>query len=147
MFRLAELYYEKINDDYLKEVEDYDKKIKLFEEKKLAQEPIMPEKHFEKSIALYQRILKDFPDYRFSDIVYYLLGYCLGEQDKGVESKEAFLALVNKFPKSRFQPESWARIGEFYFDNNELDNAIAAYLKVLDFPDSVFYDKALYKLG
>ena len=48
---------------------------------------------------------------------------------------------------SRFLPEAWTRIGEYHFDNSELEMAIAAYSRVLDFKDSPYYDKALYKLA
>ena len=49
---------------------------------------------------------------------------------------------------SKFLPESWTRIGEFHFDApNELRLAIAAFKKVLDFKDSPYYDRALYKLA
>jgi hypothetical protein len=44
----------------------------------------------------------------------------------------------------------WTRIGEIYFDKNEknsLELAIAAYQKVLQFKDSPYYDKALYKVA
>ncbi len=48
---------------------------------------------------------------------------------------------------SRFLPEAWTRIGEYHFDNSELELAIAAYSRVLQFKDSPYYDKALYKLA
>ena len=48
---------------------------------------------------------------------------------------------------SRFLPEAWTRVGEYHFDNSELELAIAAYTRVLDFKDSPYFDKALYKLA
>jgi cellulose synthase operon protein C len=49
---------------------------------------------------------------------------------------------------SKFLPEAWTRVGEFHFDNpNELRSAIAAFHKVLQFKDSPYYDRALYKLA
>ena len=48
---------------------------------------------------------------------------------------------------SRFLPEAWTRVGEYHFDNNELDFAIAAYARVIQFKDSPYFDKALYKLA
>ena len=44
-------------------------------------------------------------------------------------------------------PEAWTRIGEYHFDNSELELAIAAYTRVLEFKDSPYFDKALYKLA
>src|SRR5207344_1742461 len=124
-----------------------------------------------------KRLLTEFPNYRFLDAAYYLLGFCLGEMGQEAQARQALLALVcvNKFkpmdppdlPKvgdkatddpyldctpvrkdSKFIPESWTRIGEFHFDSpNELRLAIAAFKRVLAFKDSPYYDRALYKLA
>jgi hypothetical protein len=48
---------------------------------------------------------------------------------------------------SKFLPEAWTRIGEMHFDSAELPQAISAYSRVLEFKDSSYYDKALYKLA
>ena len=77
----------------------------------------------------------------------YLKGYCLSEMGQIKTSIDAFKVLVKRFPKSRFVPETWTRLGEYYFDENQLGLAIKAYAKVLEFKDSPFFDKALYKLA
>jgi tetratricopeptide (TPR) repeat protein len=167
MFRLAELYFEKSNDEYLTAT--------TMAQASGAQ--ITPD--YGKTIALYRELIGRFPDYRLIDGAYYLLGWCLGEMNKEGESLQAMRALVcnNKFKPldaptppqpskgkgikvenpyhecvpvkadSRFLPEAWTRIGEYHFDNSELELAIAAYSRVLDFTDSPYYDKALYKLA
>src|SRR5262249_43151126 len=48
---------------------------------------------------------------------------------------------------SRFLPEAWTPVGETHFDGTELELYIAAYTRVLDFKDSAYFDKALYKLA
>lgn len=48
---------------------------------------------------------------------------------------------------SKFLPEAWTRVGEMHFDAAELALAISAYGRVLQFKDSAYYDKALYKLA
>lgn len=48
---------------------------------------------------------------------------------------------------SKFLPEGWTRVGEMHFDGGELALAISAYGRVLEFKDSAYYDKALYKLA
>jgi len=135
-----------------------------------------PKVDYTPTITLYKRLLTEFPNYRFLDAAYYLLGFCLGEMGEDQQAKQALLALVcaNKYkpldtpapaPKnggtedvydgcvpvrkdSKFLPESWTRIGEFHFDSaSELKLAIAAFKKVLTFKDSPYYDRALYKLA
>jgi tetratricopeptide (TPR) repeat protein len=48
---------------------------------------------------------------------------------------------------SKFLPEAWTRVGEMHFDTGELPMAISAYSRVIEFKDSAYYDKALYKLA
>jgi TolA-binding protein len=180
LFRLAELHFEKSNDEYLAATEDYEKRLRA------GQQAAQPQQNYSQTIALYRRLLIEFPQYRLIDGAYYLLGYCLGEQGQDQEARQAYLALVCRnrhspplqavaeakpaprtprdrarlsafedpyrgcvpvVPKSKFLAEAWTRIGEFHFDYNELDLAIAAYLRVLDDKDSPYFDKALYKLA
>ena len=49
--------------------------------------------------------------------------------------------------ESKFLPEAWTRVGEMHFDAAELAYAISAYGRVLQFKDSPYYDKAIYKLA
>jgi tetratricopeptide (TPR) repeat protein len=172
MFRLAELYYEKSAEDYLDADEAYKKAV----EGPNPPDTAPPKVDYTPTITLYKRLLTDFPNYRFLDAAYYLLGFCLGEMGEDQAAKQALLALVcaNKFKPldpppppptnggredvydgctpvrkdSKFLPEAWTRIGEFHFDSpQELKYAIAAFKKVLGFKDSPYYDRALYKLA
>ncbi len=137
MFRLAELYFERSNDDYFVAMRAFEKDDRLPQ----------PRQSYPASIKLYEQLIAEFTDYRLLDGAYYLLGYCLGEQGEEERGTEIFLQLVERFPKSRFVVETWTRLGEYYFDGNKLEQAIAAYQHVLDYKDSAFFDKALYKLG
>ncbi len=171
MFRLAELYYEKSAEEFLDADEAYKKAIDS------PNPPTTPPPRvdYTPTIALYKRLLTEFPNYRLLDAAYYLLGFCLGEMGQEPQARQAMLALVcsNKFkpmdppdlPKtdkpdddpyldckavkdSKFIPEAWTRIGEFHFDSpNELRLAIAAFKRVLEYKDSPYYDRALYKLA
>jgi tetratricopeptide (TPR) repeat protein len=172
MFRLAELYYEKSAEEYLDADEAYKKAI----EGPNAPDTPPPKVDYTPTITLYKRLLTEFPNYRFLDAAYYLLGFCLGEMGEDQQAKQALLALVcaNKYKPldpppappanggredvydgctpvrkdSKFLPEAWTRVGEFHFDSaQELKYAIAAFKKVLTFKDSPYYDRALYKLA
>jgi tetratricopeptide (TPR) repeat protein len=173
MFRLAELYYEKSAEDYLDADEAYKKAI---DQPNAPADLAPPKVDYSPTIALYRRLLTEFPNYRFLDAAYYLLGFCLGEMGEDQQAKQTLLALVcaNKFKPldapapppenggkedvydgcvpvrkdSKFLPEAWTRVGEFHFDSaQELKYAIAAFKKVLTFKDSPYYDRAMYKLA
>ncbi|MBV69853.1 MAG: hypothetical protein CMH52_00765 [Myxococcales bacterium] len=147
LFRLAELYFEKANDDFLALNEAYEEQAAAFEDGKSKVEPDPPTKSYQKTVALFSKLISSWPQYRNIDGALYLKGYCLSEMGKDTEAKDAFQLLVNRFPKSKFTPEAWTRLGEFYFDSNRLKDAIAAYRKVLAFEGHHLYDEALYKLA
>ncbi len=147
LYRLAELYFEKSNDDHLLAEEAFDRQMELYNLGRIPEQPETPERNYDKSVGLFQRLLTDFPDYRYVDGAYYLLGFCLNSMGKEEEAKRAFEDLIRVAPESRFVAEAWVRIGEYYFDYNQLPAAISAYANALNYPDNPFYDKALYKLA
>lgn len=147
MFRLAELHFEKSNDTYLLALEQFDKDIAAFDAGKLQDEPQEPKQDYTRTIELFARLIDNWPDYRNVDGAHYLKGYCQFEMGENEAALKEFELLVQRFPKSRFVPETWTRIGEYWFDKNAFPKAIEAYSKVLPFTDSAYYDKALYKLG
>ncbi len=152
-FRLAELYYEKSEDDYNLAMDAFQSKLRDFQSGAGREEPVQPSYDFGPSIRLYQRMVALWPHYRFADAVYYLLGYCDEQQGDQNGADTAFATLISDFPKSRFVPEAWLRQGEYYFDavsgdpTAALKKAAVAYQHVLEFPDQPLYDKAIYKLG
>lgn len=147
MFRLSELLFERSYDEYLQARNAYDEAMASWNPDSGAPEPMEPFVAYEPTIAMMQRLITEFPGYRLIDGAYYLLGYCLGEQGEEDRAVEVFEELVIRYPESRFGSEVWTRIGEYYFNNNELNKALTAYTQVLNDEDSVFYDKAMYKLA
>ncbi|NMB76078.1 MAG: tetratricopeptide repeat protein [Myxococcales bacterium] len=148
LWRLAELHYEKSEMEYNQLQDAFQQQLADFQAGRLKVEPTEPAPHYERSIALLQRLVHEFPDYPLNDGALYLLGYCLKEQGEEAEAQASWMALLQRFPKSKLLPETWTRLGESYFwDPDKLDKAIDAYLRVLDYPDSPMYDKALYKLA
>ena len=147
LFRLAELYFGRANDEYLRALESYDTRIEAFTSGKTKEQPAEPLQDYGKTIELFQTLIADFPRYRLIDGAYYLLGYTLTEMGEDERGRDAFQTLVRRAPQSQFTPEAWMRIGEYHFDFNELAPAIKAYTQVLAFTESPYYDRALYKLA
>jgi cellulose synthase operon protein C len=149
MFRLAELYYEKANDDFALAIAVHREVAK----KALAEgrdPPPEPMKSYAPSIALYQRLITGFPDYRFTHGIYYLLAYCLGEMGQGEEAQAAYATLIERFPESSFVPEAWVRLGDWHFDEvkpDSLARAAEAFSKMYRYPEHPLYARAIYKLG
>lgn len=147
MFRLAELYFEKANDDYLLADESYQEQMALFEEGKVPAAPADPVRDYAPTMRTFRSLIRDWPDYRLLDGAYYLLAYCELQMGNEQEARSLFAELIVKRPESEFVPEAWIRIGEFHFDYNELELAKQAYIEAMKFPNSKFYDKALYKIA
>lgn len=151
MFRLAELYYERSSDDHAVAMREYEETLKKLDPEKNPTPPAEPKIDFSKSIALYQRLLNDFPSYKLNDASWYLLGYCQEKQEDFIAGLASYQQLIARYPKSRFTTEAWVRIGEYYFDAYDVPNALAlaieAYEHAVADVKHPLYDKALYKLG
>ncbi|MFW5966378.1 MAG: tetratricopeptide repeat protein [Persicimonas sp.] len=151
LFRLAELHFEKANDEYMRADEAYQDKLERYEAGKRADAPEVPERDYSKTISLFERLIEDWPDYEQADGAYYLLAYSKIEMGDDKEGTQLLADLVEEYPDSRFVPEAWVRIGEYWFDRADgregLEKAKTAYQEAIEYPESRFYDKALYKLA
>ncbi len=166
--RLAEYYIEDAERAYEKEVDEYDKKLNeyerqlaLFDQGKIEKEPTPPEfpkVDYSKAIALYDRLLEEFPTSKYADDALYSKGWLLERMGKGEESRKVYREVVEKYPESPFAPEAYMRLAEYYFSPREdkteeeqivieLQKAIQLYKNVLRYKKSKRYDEALYKLG
>lgn len=147
MFRLAELYYEKSSSDFSTAMASYDKDLDLYNRGKIPSEPVQPLQRYDDTERMYRTLVKRFPDYRYADAAWYLLGYVLVNSGEDDDAREAFGELVQRYPQSKYAPEAWLRIGEFYFDEGDWERAIAAYEAAMKHEDSRFYEMAIYKLA
>ncbi len=147
LFRLAELRFEKVNDDFNIADEQYQDQLNLYDAGKLADRPPEPARDYTQTIATFQRLIDEWPDYRQLDGAYYLIAFCVLQEGDEERARDLFLTLIEQQPESRFVPEAWIRVGEYYFDQGDLLKAREAYAQAMRTPDSKFYDKALYKLA
>lgn len=148
VFRLAELYYEKTDDEYQVAIKEYRDGYAAWKDAGgQGEPPVEPQKRFERTISLYQKLINEYPEYRLLDGAYYLLGYTLRQQGDIEPGLAAWKTLVAQYPKSRFYSETWFRIGDQHFDDEKWDEAIADFLNVVPNKESEYYDKGLYKLA
>jgi len=147
LYRLAELHFEKSKEDYFEAEETYQKDLEKFDKGLIKKEPAPPRQHFERTIALEQKIVSRFPEYPLVDGAYYLLAYCLDQQGELTQAAETFRELIEKSPDSKFITEAWIRIGEFNFDEAELTKALHAYSQAMKNEQHPLYDKVLYKMA
>lgn len=145
----------KVTEDYLQakemlyrnEMEDYEESLSFYEKGQISTKPQLPIQDYSLLIQRFKATKDRFQYSKKADAVYYLLGYALYEQDKRDEAVKVFEELVKKYPQSDYWMEVNFRLGEFFFETGQMAEAIEAYGRILNFPQTVFYDKALYKLG
>ena len=149
IFRLAELYYEKSEDDYSKAQERYIELMELQEEGKPVELPPEPKKDYSRPLALYQRIVDQHPNSQLVDDALYNIAFLTEQLGRREEALELYEKFIENFPNSRYMPEVLMRQAEYYFNPpvNELEKAIEIYQKILTYTDSPRYDDALYRLG
>lgn len=147
LFRLAELYYEQTEDQFIIDDIAFEDQYRQYEQGLIPDPPKEVEKDFSKSIQLFERLVRNFPDYRQVDGAWYLLAISHLQMWNSDEAREAFETLVNNYPDSEFAQEAYLRIGEEYFSDKEFRLARSAYGRALLYGDSIWYDKIVFKLG
>ena len=155
LFNLSELYWEKSKwyeqESFAKQDECFalqdakqDGKAKacevsrsrqLEESKRLRQE----------SVQIYVDIIKNYPEFKDLDQVYYYLGANLMEIGKRDEALDIFRRLIADYPKSKFVPNVLLAFGDHYFDKDDMESALKAYKRVRKYPKSSVYGYARYK--
>ncbi|HDT11428.1 MAG TPA: tetratricopeptide repeat protein, partial [bacterium] len=147
MYRLAELYYERSVIEQEKRMLEYEDAVMAFEKKEIKKEPEIPVVDFGHTIDLYKTILDKFQDFKYMGAVYYMLGYCLTESGKQEEGVKVWVELLDKDIETPYLAEMYLRIGDYYFNNHDLQKAEEYFEEGVKFKESDFYDKILYKLA
>jgi len=166
--RLAEYYIEEADRSYEKAVEEtdlaydeYERKLVQYERKEITEEPVPPEfpkYDYNGAIAVYDKLLTEYPASNYADDALYNKAWLLDKMDMGSESRKIFYEVIDKYPDSPFAPESYMRLADYFFAPREdktdeeqavveLNKAIQLYKNVLKYRETKRYDEALYKLG
>jgi tetratricopeptide (TPR) repeat protein len=138
IFRLAELYVEKSRLVYYLEVETRGQEAASSAEAKLLKN---------EAITIYNDVIKQFPDYRYSDKVLFFMGHEYHELGMHEDMLSTYEKLVEDYPKSVLLLESLFILGDFHFNRDKFDEAEKRYNKILEFRESPIHDMARYKLA
>lgn len=104
------------------------------------------------AVQQYLRIVQNYPKYERTDEVLYFLGLNLGEMGDDRRSVAAFKRLTDNYKNSKYLPDAYLALGEFYFNNSkgnrqDLLQALGYYQSATKFSESPVYGYALYKQG
>ncbi|MFP2910789.1 tetratricopeptide repeat protein, partial [Pyxidicoccus sp. 3LFB2] len=153
--RLSELYWEKSQylyrlemDRFLAAEKQYDAALargeKLEEPKKDHRES---ERYRAETMAIYEDILRAYPNYPQRDEILFSMGYNLYELGRRDAAVARYEELIRDFPKSEFVPDAYIQLGNHYFENNKLVPAKQNYEKARDTGVPKIYAYAIYKLS
>ncbi len=154
MLRLADLYFQEGRYLYLREMAAFDQQFEAcFNNDNCNTELLKPDNSGsrqwqEKSIKLYEGILRNYPRYQRADQATFFLGSAHKDIGREKDAVEAFKKLVKLYPQSTYIADAYVLIGEYYFDiEGNAYGALRAYLKATAYKDSPKYPFAMYKLG
>jgi tetratricopeptide (TPR) repeat protein len=100
------------------------------------------------AIALYNRLLTEYPSYKNSDQVLYQMARAYDELGRTDEAMETMERLIRANPHSEHYDEVQFRRGEFFFTRRKYRDAENAYSAISNLgANSSYYELALYKLG
>jgi cellulose synthase operon protein C len=100
------------------------------------------------AIALYNRLLTEYPSYKDSDQVLYQMARAYDELGRTEEAMETMERLIRANPSSMHYDEVQYRRGEYFFTRRKFRDAESAYSEVTKLgAKSSYYELALYKLG
>src|SRR4030042_6394656 len=100
------------------------------------------------AIALYEKLLNDYPNYERNDQVQYQMSRAHEELGQVEEAMEVMDRMGREYPRSRYLDEVQFRRAEHFFVRRRYLDAENAYTGIVDIGvSSSFYELALYKLG
>ncbi|HEU4391921.1 MAG TPA: tetratricopeptide repeat protein, partial [Blastocatellia bacterium] len=100
------------------------------------------------AIALYEKLLNDYPRYEHNDGVLYQMSRAYEELGQTKEAMTVMDRVVRDFPRSQYIDEVQFRRAEYFFAHRRYLDAEDAYARIVDTGvGSSFYELALYKLG
>ena len=100
------------------------------------------------AIALYDRLLKEYPSYADSDQVLYQKARAYDELGRTDEAIETMERMIRTNPHSEHFDEVQFRRGEYFYTRRKFREAEDAYSAIIALgPASTYHELALYKLG
>ena len=128
----------------------FDSLMALYHEGKVLQQPARPREpalNHDVSAEQFRTVLKKYPSDPLAHAVHYSLAWCFNDQGLFDSAVAHMHILADNYPSSQYAPQAWMYLGEYMFDHAKLDRALKAYQAVMKYPESEWFDKALYKLA
>ena len=139
LLRIAILQMEQADDDYMDQMHLYMAALDAD-----AQEVPEPRRDYDSAIETLQHFLEQYPKGKNRELAWYLVGYAFLETNEREEAVAAFGRVLQEKTSGPIRTEILVRIGDYFFDENELEPAEFYYRRAVKSPGS-WKDRALYK--
>lgn len=151
-YRLAELYFEKSQFFFFRANEADDRSLNAKtpgakdeaegEKRRMSAEA---QTWVKRATDLYKEIRDKYPKYARLPEVLYALGQSYWNAGRSEEAIEVFSDLIRNFKDNPLVADAWLAVGEYYFNEKELNKALRAYEFAATDKRNRVYGFALYK--
>jgi TolA-binding protein len=128
----------------------FDSLLNLFHKGSMAEMPIEPKPprlNHDQSIRDFRAVTEAYPNNPFTAALRYSLAWCYNDIGQLDSALHQMTLITSAYPECPFTAQAWMFLGEYYFERSLLGKAIAAYKTVLRYPESDYFNDALYKLA
>ncbi|MBN1577209.1 MAG: tetratricopeptide repeat protein [Chitinispirillaceae bacterium] len=156
-YQLGELYYQTENNNYARAYEQYDKAVERFgrameryrngEQIDIPKEPSAPLLRHDKSVGMYLAAIASDTTSPFCAAAHYSLAWCFNDLAKFDSAYKHMHIVASRYPDNPHAAQAWMFCGEYHFDKGNLKDALAAFYTVMKYPESEWFDEALYKVA
>lgn len=153
LLRLSDLYFEEGRDLYLDEMRRcQEEQDKCFNTPGCSVDTVVCDntqsrEWQDRSIKLYKQILANYPQFQRADEATFYLGQALNDTGRADEANAEFTRLVKVYPDSKYVPDAYVLIGEYWFEKDQAFKALSAYQKAAAYKEHEKYAFAMYKLA
>ena len=125
-FQLADIYFKDAEETFIQAQEDM--MAKLDENPDLELEV---RKDLSRAFELYQDIVEKFPTTKVVDGALYMMAWCYSDASSDLYDADLaatfYKRVINEHPDSRFVPQSNYFVGQYYFNKNDTETALAYF--------------------
>ena len=148
LFKLAELHRDQAEYRQDMDARLFDERTKEYEWGIRPSPPNESDADYSRTLAMYRRVIEEFKDYRYRDMVMYLMGYYL-RLSEDLDGSTAVLAeMTATYPESFYRLGAWMLLGHNHYDLSNYRKAVEAYSVVASVKENNdSYEDALYRLG
>ncbi|MFC1585985.1 tetratricopeptide repeat protein [Fibrobacterota bacterium] len=153
LLRLAELSYEQETEQFDALLDQRDRMLEEARARGDTSDVAFPAIAFDKTIAVYDRLLATPAYEKEHPVALYYKALCLIRTKREDEAVENLITITQKFQKSDYYTAALIKIGDYYFNRPYMKGgqgynlAIESFKKAISNPFNPHFREAMYKLG